>query len=134
MFDKDYRLSQILENTNREFSNTDAIKCGRYNFNYHQFHERVISLTNAILDLGIGFQDKIAIIHKNCHRFLESYFATSYLGAVLVPINYRLLTKDFEYIIKNSNVKILITHPNYKEKVLPLLKRIPELKYIIWTI
>lgn len=127
------KLPKILEHTHKKFPNNQAIKCGQHSFNYNQFHERVIKLTNSLLKLGVKYQDKIAIIHKNCHRFLESYFATAYLGAVLVPINYRLLTNDFEYIIKNSTSFILITHPEFKEKVIPLLNRIQKLNYIIWT-
>ena len=133
MFDKDYRLSQILENTKNKYPNKPAIKCGNIKFNYQEFYNRVQKLSNGILKLGVKQQDKIAIIHKNCHKFLESYFATAYSGTVLVPINYRLLTNDIEYIIENSDSVILISHPEFREKVIPIFEKNSGLKCIIWT-
>jgi len=133
MIDKDYNLSKILEDTKKKYPNRPAIKCGNLDFNYQEFYDRVIKLSNALLNFGVKPQDKIAIIHKNCHKFLETYFATTFTGTVLVPINYRLFFEDFKYIIENSDSIILITHPEFKEKVLPILENNSDLKYIIWT-
>ena len=45
---------------------------------------------------------------KNSTAFLELVFATSHIGAVLLPINYRLSADEIGYIVRNSDARLLI--------------------------
>jgi len=88
-----------------------AVICQHERFSYAQFKERVDRLAQGLKSIGIQRCDKIAVIHENCHRFLEAYFAAAKIGAILVPINYRLSPDDFVYILNNSQAKALIAQP-----------------------
>ena len=54
--------------------------------------------------------DRVAYIAPNTHAQLESFYAVPQIGAVLVPINYRLTADDFAYLINHSGARIVCAH------------------------
>jgi fatty-acyl-CoA synthase len=123
-------LFRILQKTAKDSPTKQAVVCATKRFSYHELKERVDKLASSLFSLGIQKNDKIAIIHRNCHRYLEAYFATAKIGAILVPINFRLSAKDFVYILNDCMAKVLIAQPDLvscleeKSHALPLLKHI----------
>ena len=126
-------LLQILIEAAEKYPKKPALVCEDKRYTYSEFESRVKRLASAFKELGVRPNDKVAIIHKNCHYFLESYFATTFIGAVIVPVNYRLSQKEFSYILNNSDAKILITNPEFNKKIFPSVKQSPQIKSIIWT-
>ena len=61
--------------------------------------------------------DRVAYIAPNTHAQLESFYAVPQIGAVLVPVNYRLTADDFAYIIKHSGATVVCAHEDYLEAV-----------------
>jgi fatty-acyl-CoA synthase len=59
----------------------------------------------------------VAYIAPNTHAQLESFYAVPQIGAVLVPINYRLTADDFAYLINHSGAKVVCAHRDYLEAV-----------------
>jgi len=110
-------LYTILENTSLLHPDKNAVVCGSRSFTYLQFKSRVDKLAGSFHSLGIKKGDRIAIIHQNCHIFLESYFAAAKIGAVLVPVNYRLSPEDFIYILKDSQAEMLIVQADFYDSV-----------------
>jgi fatty-acyl-CoA synthase len=55
-----------------------------------------------------GPGDRVAYIAPNTHAELESFYAVPQIGAVLVPINYRLTAEDFTYLINHSGARIVL--------------------------
>ncbi|MFC2161354.1 long-chain-fatty-acid--CoA ligase [Acidobacteriota bacterium] len=106
-------LYNLLKNTCRVFPEEIAVVCGSRRFTYFQFKNNVDKMAGTFLSLGIIKGDRIAIFHQNCHIFLESYFAAAKIGAVLVPINYRLSQKDFFYILHDSRPAMLIIQSEF---------------------
>jgi fatty-acyl-CoA synthase len=65
----------------------------------------------------VGQGDRVAYIAPNTHAQLESFYAVPQIGAVLVPINYRLTSDDFAYLIDHSGAKVVCAHADYLEPV-----------------
>ncbi len=126
-------LYNILTVTEESHPEKLAAICGVERFTYAQFKQRVDKLALGLKSIGIRQDDKVAIIHCNCHRFIETYFATAKIGAVLVPLNYRLATKDFIYILDNSQAKVLIGQLDLISSIIEKKKEIPLVKHIILT-
>jgi fatty-acyl-CoA synthase len=63
--------------------------------------------------MGVKQGDRVAYISPNTHEQLESFYAVPQIGAVLVPINFRLTAEDFVYIASHSGAKVLCVHPDY---------------------
>lgn len=105
-------LFEILLEAGTRYPDKLAVICGKDRYTYSQLKERVDKLAMSLQALGIRKNDKIAIIHRNCHRYLEAYFACAKIGAVLVPINYRLSGKDFVFILNDAQGRLLIAQPD----------------------
>jgi len=105
-------LYDILLETSRSDPENPAVLCGGVRYDYARLKDRVDRLSSALLQLGVEKSDRIAILHRNCHRYLETYFAAARIGAVLVPMNIRLSFRDFAHILNDSGAKILIAQPS----------------------
>ena len=75
----------------------------------------------------------MAILHPNCHYFLEAYFGISQLGAVAVPINYRLSPQEIAFILQDSDSKILIADPLFQKQIDSIRGTTSGIERIIWT-
>ena len=86
-------------------------------FTYAELQARVNRLSHALLKLGVEPDDRVCILSPNSHFFLESFFATSQIGAVLVPLNYRLVAADHEYILNHAGVSVVLVDHEYTDIV-----------------
>ena len=86
----------------------EAVVCGDLRLTYHQFGERVNRWANAMRKLGVAKGDRVALLSQNCHRVLEAFFGTPLLGSILMPLNFRLLSDDFEYILNHGGAKVIV--------------------------
>jgi len=77
----------------------EAVVDGPLRLSYAQFFDRCDRWSSALQGMGVRKGDRVAYIAPNTHAQLESFYAVPQLGAVLVPINYRLTADDFAYII-----------------------------------
>jgi len=73
-----------------------------------EFHRRVLRVAAALRARGIGEGDVVALLMKNSPAFLEAAFATSHLGAVLLPINFRLAADEVRYITGHAGAALLL--------------------------
>lgn len=67
--------------------------------------------------LGIKKGDRVAVLSKNHWRYFVLYFALQRLGAILVPINFRLAAQEIEYVLKDSGAKVFIYAKEFDETV-----------------
>ncbi len=75
----------------------------------------------------------MAILHYNCHVFLEAYYATALIGVVLVPLNYRLSSREIGFILNDSESKLLIAHSDFFSKIQDLEVLNSSLKTLLWV-
>ncbi|MEK6321961.1 MAG: long-chain-fatty-acid--CoA ligase [Acidobacteriota bacterium] len=85
--------------------------CSSTRLTFHELGKRVNRLSSALARLGIGRGDRVAILSLNCHRFLELYYGVPQLGAVVVPINFRLTPQEIKYIVDHSGAKTVAVDP-----------------------
>ena len=115
-------LIKILPRSVRLFPDKKAIVCHGTDLTYQQFDYRVNKLASALHEMGIKKQDKIAILHKNCHYYLECYFGVQQIGAALVPLNYYLSPSELLFILQDSETKLLIADEAFTKKIKTLSK------------
>ncbi len=90
-----------------------AIVDGERRYTYRDFRARANQLSRALTRLGIQKGDRVCILSPNSHFFLESFYGTSQIGAILVPLNYRLVAADHEYILNHAGVKAVLVDWEY---------------------
>jgi acyl-CoA synthetase (AMP-forming)/AMP-acid ligase II len=129
-------VSGILKKAVQLWPNKEAIVCGELRFTYKEFKDRVNRLSCILSGSGLSPGSRIAILHENCHVFLESYFAVADADLVLVPINSGLSAKELRFILNDSGARILIANMGLMKKVrLAILDASDqiELDTILWT-
>src|SRR4029077_20770511 len=76
---------------------------------YADFDARIRKVAGWLAARGIGRGDVVAVLMKNSAAFLELVFGASHIGAVFLPINYRLSADEVGYIVGNAGARLLIT-------------------------
>jgi fatty-acyl-CoA synthase len=126
-------ISFILEKALSLYAQKEAVVCGEARFTYLQFADRVYRLANFLHSIGVGQGDCVAILHQNSHEFLESYFATAQVGAILNPLNYRLSPNELAFILRDSGASLLISSERFVQSVEPLLEMGINFSQVLWT-
>jgi fatty-acyl-CoA synthase len=126
-------LNELLPKAVNLFPGREAVVCGNLRLDYRDFAGRVWRLSHGLISLGLKRNDRVAILHENCHVFLESYLAAADLGLILVPINYRLSAKEIAMILNDSQARVLIVQGHFSEKVRDIPQLVPGMEKLIWT-
>src|SRR5271163_4592539 len=103
--------------TGRLHADREAVVDGELRLSYREFFDRCDRWSAALQGLGVRQGDRVATIAPNTHAQLESFYAVPQIGAVLVPINYRLTAEDFAYIVNHSGARVLCVHKDYLDAV-----------------
>ena len=125
------RLNEILPKALRLHPFKEAVVYRDVRMNYSEFAERVWRLSRALMDLGIKKRDRVGIMHENSNEFLETYFAAAHVGAILVPLNFRLSAKEIATILEDSQSRILIAQEVFKNIIGDIPKRVPCVEKVI---
>lgn len=75
---------------------------------YGDMAQRATALAGGLADRGVGPGDVVALLSFNCPEFLETVFAANYLGAIAMPINWRLAAPEVRYILEHSGASALV--------------------------
>jgi fatty-acyl-CoA synthase len=76
-----------------------------------QLRERVAALAGALNRRGVGFGDRVMILMLNRTEFMESVLAINMLGAIAVPVNFRLTPAEIAFLVSDCEARLLITEP-----------------------
>ena len=104
---------EFARRARRLYADREAVVDEDLRLTYAQFFDRCDRWSSALQLLGVKPGDRVAYIAPNTHAHLEAYYAVPQIGAVLVPINYRLLADDFDYIINHCGAKVVCAHADY---------------------
>jgi acyl-CoA synthetase (AMP-forming)/AMP-acid ligase II len=126
-------LSELLPKAKKLYPGRLAVVCGKTRMTYGEFAGRVWRLCAGLRHLGLQRNDRLAILHENCHVFLETYFAAAHNGLILVPLNYRLSPKELAVILNDSGARILIAQEGFKDKVKDFSGSVRALETVIWS-
>ncbi len=75
---------------------------------YPELNERANAVANGLAAMGIGRGDRVALLCLNGIEFIEAYYGAAKIGAVIVPLNWRLTAPELTFILKDSGSKVLI--------------------------
>ena len=121
-------INGFLRRAAKLYPNKTAVVDGANRYTYRQFQERVNQLAHALNRLGVQKGDRVCILSPNSHYFLESYYGVTQIGAILVPLNYRLVAADHEYIINHSGVTTVLVDYEYTKVVDEIRPRLSTVK------
>lgn len=82
--------------------------CDGASVTYAEMASRAAALAGGLHQRGVGAGDVVALLAYNCIEYLETIFAANYLGAIAMPINWRLAAPEVRYILEHSQARVLV--------------------------
>ncbi|MFP4531046.1 MAG: acyl-CoA synthetase [Desulfobacterales bacterium] len=113
------------------YPNEPCIKYNDLDLSKAQFNRRINRLAHAFLAAGIGKDDRVAALMGNSNVFLEILFAISKIGAIMVPLNFRLAAPELEFILNDSEPHMMIYSPEFLPNVEQLRGKVASVKQFI---
>lgn len=123
-------IGNLLTQNARKFPELLAIECEGRSYTYRQFNEEVNRLANGLLQLGLKKGDKLALMMKNSDHFVFTFFAAAKLGAVAVPINFRLQAFEVHYILEQSDALFVVCDKEF-EYLIVKAKEGTHVQYVV---
>ena len=122
---------EFARRTRKLYPEREAVVDGELRLTYEQFFTRCDRWSAALQALGVKQGDRVAYIAPNTHAQLESFYAVPQIGAVLVPVNYRLTADDFVYLINHSGSKIVCAHSDYLDAIDGIRSQLPNVEAFV---
>ncbi len=108
-----------------------CLKCQDLELTKGEFNSRVSRLAHAFQEMGLRKGERVGVLMGNSHVFLEILFALSKIGGIMVPLNFRLASPEIEYILNDSEPKVLIYSPEFLQLVQELRGKVPTIERFI---
>ncbi len=122
---------EFARRARRLYRNREAVIDGDRRLTYEEFLSRCDRWSSVLQTLGIQQTDRVAYISPNTHAHLEAYYAVPQIGAVLVPINFRLTADDFAYILNHSGARMVCVHPDFIDAVDSIRASVPRVEHFV---
>ena len=106
-------IAQGLAHTKKISGTRQAVVCGELRYTWEEFDLRTDALARGLASLGVVRGDRVAVLMLNCHRYLELYYACARMGAVIVPLNFRLARPEIVFILNDSESKVLVVDQQF---------------------
>jgi len=123
--------SHVLETNAEKFPDKEALVYEDRRITYRELTDRVNGLAKGLLNLGIGKGDIVAILLYNCSEYIEATFTVNKIGAVWLPLNFRLAGPELAYILNNAEAKMLISEKDFGETIEKIRREIPNVAHYI---
>ena len=122
---------EFMRRARRLYAHREAVVDGADRWTYGEFFDRCDRWSSAMQELGVKQGDRVAYIAPNTHAQLESFYAVPQLGAVLVPINFRLVADDFRYMIQHSGATVVCVSAEYLDAVDSIRADLKSVKHFV---
>ncbi|HBP29312.1 MAG: long-chain-fatty-acid--CoA ligase [Advenella sp.] len=113
-------LATVLASGIEAGGSQEIITYGGLRLTYQDLNTRFRRLGYALMQLGVKHATRIAVLERDTHRYLESYFAIPMLGATLMTVNIRLSVDQIRYTLEHSQSEFIIAAAEF----MPLLEQV----------
>ena len=124
-------ISDFINRAVKLYGPSEAVVDGDERWTYAEFGARANQLGHGLAALGVGKGDRVGILSPNSHHFLEAFYGVASIGAVIVPMNYRLIADDFDYIINHVGAKVMLVDSDYTAVIDELRPKLPTVEHFV---
>jgi long-chain acyl-CoA synthetase len=126
------RLTQSLKRAAQVRPHGTATVCGTRRRTWSESAVRVARAAAALRQLGVAEGDRVGILALNSDRYFEAYYAIPWAGAVLLPLNTRLIAADLEYMLNDAEACVLCVDEAFVHLLPALRERCPQLRHVVY--
>src|SRR3954453_11836354 len=117
-------IASIFVQAAERYPNHTALIFENRRWTYRQWPARVRRFAQGLADLGVRPSDRVAFYVTTSENSVTTYFATQMLGAVAVPLNFRLSAGEVTYTLVDSGARILVYGRSLTDNVLRVQREI----------
>ncbi len=96
---------------------------GGRRLSYRQLNARSNRVANGLRSLGVAQGDRVGLLLMNGSEFAEAFFAVGKIGAINVPLNWRLVPDELEFILKDAGVSVIFYSSEFAASIAELKSR-----------
>jgi len=122
---QDFTVYDLISRNARIFSHREALLSDTLRLDFINLFNYINELSFSLNKLGLQKGDRIGVLSQNCLEFFLLYGAASRIGAIMLPINWRLSSPEIEYILSDGRPRFLFVGPDYRLSVRELKPRVP---------
>jgi acyl-CoA synthetase (AMP-forming)/AMP-acid ligase II len=126
-------FTAILDRNVEKWPDRELVVFGGQRITNREFAARVHAAAAAMREAGVGEGDVVALLLQNCPQFLETAFAANCVGALFLPLNYRLAADEWHYILDHAGAKLLVSEPEHHDPIATIRGELPALAQL-WSI
>ena len=126
-----YNISEILENNLSERSQKTALYSDERYLTFQQASDEVNQIGNALKNMGVRFGDCVGILAPDGAEWVTTFFAISKIGAVALGMNTLLKADEYDYILRDSRVRVIIVHESLLTLIEPVRDRHKTLEQVV---
>ncbi len=108
-----------------------AILCGDQVVTYQDLCENVNRVGNALRSLGVGMEQRVALLLPDSPEYVFAFFAALKIGAIAVPLSTFLQGEDYEYLLNDSRARVLLVQPSLLGSIMEIRGRLEYLEHIV---
>jgi fatty-acyl-CoA synthase len=124
-------LSDLIERNAAFTPDKPAIRFPDGTLNFAVLAERIAQTARALKSrFGVGRGDRVAILSANHPDYLVLLYACARLGALLVPLNWRLAVPEQVFILSDAAVKVLVVEHGFSAVIPPLRQALPDVHVV----
>ena len=122
-------LGHLFDDALRLTPSREAVFQGDRVLTFEELDARANRAANALAELGVGVGDRVGLMFSNDFRFLESLFGSMRLGAVPVPLNVRMGDDALQYVLADSEARVLVAGPGLAARARAVAAAVTAVKH-----
>lgn len=124
-------LTQALRRAVSQKPDNLALVDAHKRFSWRDLDDRISRVARVLRDLGVGANDRVALLAFNSHRSYETYFAALVAGGVIMPLNHRLTAPELIDQVRDGAPKVLVVGADFIEIARELQAAVPSIRAVV---
>jgi acyl-CoA synthetase (AMP-forming)/AMP-acid ligase II len=110
-------LSGLIDHHAERFGERVAFSAGEASLTYGDLHLRTRETAGALAERGVRRGDVVGVLLYNCLEFIDLMCACAHVGAIFMPLNWRLTGPELSYIVEHSGARVLVSEPELEDRL-----------------
>jgi len=124
----DFTIYHLIKRNAKFYSDRTALISGDVKITNQQFLDIVDRLAAGLQQAGIEKGDRLGVLAQNCLEFVYLYGAAAKIGAIMLPVNWRLQPEEVAYIVSDATPKLLVAGAEFQGLAASLLAKFDFVK------
>lgn len=124
-------LKAMLETAAEHYGEKIAIVLGNRRLSYAALDEASNKIANALIKIGVGKGDRVAMLLSNSPEFVAIYFGITKVSAIAVPLDVKYKVDELASLFNDSQPRVLVTESPFLEPLVPILPRFKYIEHVI---